>query len=357
MLTLLLSTVTFSQVGSSWRDWNNPSRFEKNFNYNFDRLPLQGDIGKETGKGWSGSYWPTHKGGIAYRWNHPNPRNFKYISPSKENIMSMSSDEIAMLSPAEKYDIFMSRYDYPLTRRVLSSTRESAKEWRGICHGWAPASLHHVEPSAISVQNNEGVQINFGSSDVKALLSYYYAIESKSQVRQVAKRCFGKANPRGNCKGVNPGAFHIIIANYIGLRSEGFLADVDRYKEVWNQAVVSYHSEIIGYKNVRRRDRKRNIVEKIMIKTRMSYVEELDINAGNPDLDFEDTPMWDPVFGTIFQQREEVEYFYTISLNSRGQIIDGEWDGYQRPDFLWTKKKDTFKGYFSGINKIYKPIF
>ena len=48
------------------------------------------------------------------------------------------------------------------------------------------------------------------------------------------------------CRGINPGAFHIILANKIAIRDEGFIADVTRDLEVWNQAVFGYRSKVIS---------------------------------------------------------------------------------------------------------------
>ncbi len=357
LLTLLALSAFAELEDQRWNGANTPTIFDGTFNYSFDLLPLNGDIGKTSGRGWSGSYWPAYKGGIAFRWNHPSPNNFKYKSPGLSSLNSMSQDQIAQLSPSEKYDILMGRYDFPLTKKALDMNDEDAKDWRGICHGWAPASLHYTEPAPVTVVNRDGITIPFGSSDVKAMLSFYYAWDAKSQTKQISKRCFGKFNLVGSCKGVNPGSFHVVLSNLIGVRKEGFLADVDRYKEVWNQAIVSFSTQILGYPKVKRKHKRKGIAKLISVKTIMEYVNEIDGNAGNPNAEFEDTPMWNPVFNTIFQERTMKEYYYTLELDAYGKIIGGDWNGDDRPDFLWTMKKAPFNGYYSGISEIYKPIF
>ena len=47
--------------------------------------------------------------------------------------------------------------------------------WAGYCHGWAPAANRFEEPLPVTVRNADGVEIPFGSSDVKALLTYFEA--------------------------------------------------------------------------------------------------------------------------------------------------------------------------------------
>ena len=84
--------------------------------------------------------------------------------------------EIDMLSPMEKYDIFIGDYDYKLAKKYLDGkgngpTRES---WEGYCHAWAPAASHYAEPAPKSVTNADGIPIDFGSGDVKALLVANY---------------------------------------------------------------------------------------------------------------------------------------------------------------------------------------
>src|SRR5207253_1035327 len=78
----------------------------------FSDLPLTGAVNTESIP-WSDSYWPGNRAGIANRWNSPFDRMFSYVPPSLPLLKSMTQDRIALLSPAEKYDIYMGRYDYP----------------------------------------------------------------------------------------------------------------------------------------------------------------------------------------------------------------------------------------------------
>jgi len=97
--------------------------------------------------GWSETYWPSNLGGIAYRWSHPNPQPFKYKLHSKEELMVMSLEQRAQLSPSELYDIAMGDYSYTLTNNALRRYTKNDLWWEGICHGWAQAATNYPEPA------------------------------------------------------------------------------------------------------------------------------------------------------------------------------------------------------------------
>jgi hypothetical protein len=362
ILLAITSQVAWAQYEKSqWDGANTPSIIDPSFVTKFKELPMSASLGKSIidleGYGWSASYWPSFKGSIAYRWNHPTPNNFKYKSPSRSQAMSMSKNEIAMLSPAEKYDLYLGRYDYPTREAAHAMTKPKDREWAGICHGWAPVALDYVEPSPVNVVNPDGIEVAFGASDVKALMSYYYAFYSDTEVRQVSKRCFVNFNFRDNCKGVNPGSLHVVLTNMIGIKKTGFIVDIDRYKEVWNQPVVGYKSTIMGNESVSSGERKKGIAQKVRVKTEMYYTSELSLNAPQVSRDtYVDHHTWESVYKSIFQLIGTKYYEYTLELDSQGSITGGEWISDERPDFLWTKKKDTFQGYFEKINDIYRPI-
>ena len=90
---------------------------------------------------WSETYWPHNKGGIAYRWNHPDPQPFKYRLHTKEELLKMSPEQLGQLSPSELYDISKGDYNYTLTNQILKVyAKPGDLWWEGICHGWALAA-------------------------------------------------------------------------------------------------------------------------------------------------------------------------------------------------------------------------
>lgn len=332
----------------SWDGWNNPFKMDKSFEISFKKLPLKGNIANK-GFAWPGFYWANNRGGIAYRWRAKRPNNFKYKSPSLSELLAMDKKSINELSPAEKYDIFMSRYDYPTVKRVWGETRRGSSDWHGICHGVSPSSLAHAEPQTKTVFNNDGVEITFFASDVKALLAYYYAKVSSTKTIQVGKRCFiGARIPlvrsMAACNGVDASALHIIMSNRLGLSAKGFIADMDRYAQVWNHAALKYDSKIIKSSSPSSREQKRGVREKVLIESLVTFTANMD-------------PQENYVIGTEHAKYDTRKYTYWLDLDSGSNIIGSEWVSQDRPDFLWIKEKDEFSGYWSGINEIFSTKF
>ena len=343
ILSSLYSGFVYSKMSeiksNQWDGYNNPYKMNPNFISAFNSLPLEGEIGSSS-LAWGDSYWPNNKGSIAWRWTSTNPQNFRYTSPSLYTAQGMTESELNELSPAEKYDLYVGSYDYPTVKKVWSVTSPSSPTWYGICHGIAPASLHHTEPETLDVINNDGIKIRFYSSDVKALLGHHYARESKNGIIQVGKRCFFRGFGSA-CSDVNAGSFHIILGNKLGISKTGFVADIDRFKQVWNHAAISYTSTTLGeaYLN----DTSSILaVKRIKINTTVKYTASID-------------PSKTPVMGSDLEKYDIRKYAYYLELDEKEKIVGGSWISYERPDFLWYKKKDKFEGHWSKLYEIYKP--
>lgn len=310
----------------------------------FYLLPLKGEVSNGQ-KFWSGDYWALNKGNINIRWNSPVVDGWSYVSPTREQFLFMMPEEIAQLSPTEKFDLYLGRYEYPLKEEVYTHADRYALDWEGICNGWAPSSMNHNEPTPKVVTNPDGVIIPFGSSDIKALLSYYYAFHHKVEnTQQLGRRC-----PRGNgwfnwnadCKNdLNAGSFHIVMANKVGRRNESFMVDIDRYKEVWNHPILSYVSRVEGEADAEP-DSPAGTVKILDVRTKVSYINESESNS------------WEPVRGTPNQAVTVREYRYHLYLDVKNDIIGGEWRSEDRPDFLWVMgPAPEFNGLLSGLRTL-----
>lgn len=346
VLGLLVSGSVFAQAEpfGPWAGFSDPEIMSSGFTHKFSTLPLEGGIPKNSTKGWSGDYWPSKRGSINIRWNSPNG-GYGYNSPSRSMVMSMSQEQLAQLSPSEKFDILRSRYDYPLKNEVSGIASPWAKEWNGICHGWAPASLHHNEPTPKVLKNAEGVMVPFGSADIKAIVSYYYAYHNEvDNTHQMGLRCFFGAwlgGTRACNEDLNAGALHIVMGNRLGLKQEGFLMDKDRYNEVWNQAVVGYKTTIIA-RNLRpSRYAAYNTASEVRVNTQLYYVEETVENT------------WEPVVGTDKQKIGALDLYYRLELDAQGNILGGAWEGAERPDFIWdTPLTSGFTGEYQMLHQL-----
>src|SRR4051812_36376264 len=87
-----------------WDKLNQPTNFNiitrGTTEFSLARLPLKAKL-RDDRLGWSETYWPSNKGGIAYRWNSKNPEPFTYRLHKKGELMRMSEEELSELSPAE----------------------------------------------------------------------------------------------------------------------------------------------------------------------------------------------------------------------------------------------------------------
>lgn len=333
----------FTPSGSSerhlkdgWNDINKPDMINSHYITNYSALPLSGSVGADRTP-WSDTYWPHNQGGINSRWNSSTKRGFGYYLASKEEVAMMTPEELSALSPAEKYDIFMGDYSYPTVRRVWSTTSPRAPSWNGICHGWAPAAIMYSEPFPVTVTSPFGIQVPFGSSDIKGMISYYYANVATSQAHQLGARCSVAFAFLPSCSDVNAGSFHIVLANQLGLMKTAFIGDYSRLREVWNNPIYSFESRIISEGGAFRGTAP-GTVKTLLVTSSVSYTNELD------------DPSWMPVVGTPQFQRKVTEYKYYLELDAANNIIGGSWVTWNRPDFLWTKDKEEFTGYYANIN-------
>jgi hypothetical protein len=346
LLALAVTTSTFASTPffEGWKGFSDPAVLSSGFNHRFEELPLSGSI-EDGKKGWSSTYWPSNKGGIANRWNTADKDLYKYTfsSPTREQVLTMSEDQLARLSPAEKYDLLLGNYNYSFRNEALASTSPSAKSWAGICQGWAAAATLHNEPTPKTLLNPDGVKIPFGSADIKGLLSYVYAFYADEEyVGQMGQRCyFGSwlGGVKGCGEDLNAGAFHIVLANKLGLEKKGFIIDRDRHNEVWNQPVANYTSTIVSVGRPSS-DAAKTAVSEVRVKTVLFYVDESD-------------PTWAPVHGTSEQKLAKMDLEYTIELNYQGKIVGGEWISYDRPDYIWNKNKvEKFGGQFARLPEL-----
>lgn len=145
MLSLSTSTFALPHLQKPWEEYSKPEIISENFVRAFSELPLKGEVSDKT-RYWSSDYWPMNKGSINLRWNSPLQQGFNLVSPSFEEALKMTQRELAALSPAEKFDLYNGRYDYPLKMAVAKKASPEDEVWEGICHGWALAALNHKEP-------------------------------------------------------------------------------------------------------------------------------------------------------------------------------------------------------------------
>lgn len=429
------------------------------YRYNFYDLPVNGKLTLDK-MPWANSFWPHVYGGIAFRWNkyyvtkpafanlhYKVEENKKRISELKKAVfvdanlsssqmqaakqeitdlkneiialnskkaleykkyffdlkrvtpkeaLSMSQSELAKLAPTEKYDLLMNNDKMKLTNAVLGGTKPNDAYWEGICHGWSSAALEFYEPEPITVTNKNGLKIPFGSSDLKALLSYYHANQGlKAPGNQIGKKCavefpkeswfiengveyykevaYNKRSNRyeievkkvpENCIDTNPGAFHVVMANQLAVKNTGFLAEMVRDYEIWNQPVYEYETEIVKELNQLTQNRTEGTQKQVLVKTRLHYANDggrIFWGADEPEDEY--YAWWNATTGTSNYRSAYKDLEYVLDLDQYDNIIGGHWLSYDRPDFLWIKQEVGFKtnrglmGYMQNLGQLVKSRY
>lgn len=113
--------------------------------------------------------------------------------------------------------------------------------WYGHCNAWAAASIMEPEPR----HDVELQDIPFTPSDVKAYLTEVY-MEIQSDFYGSRNGYHDTEEARGEIdyRDVYPAAFHILVADLVGLRDKGLVIDRHTGDEVWNQPLRAFRSHV-----------------------------------------------------------------------------------------------------------------
>ncbi|MBF0313826.1 MAG: hypothetical protein HQK52_10450 [Oligoflexia bacterium] len=312
---VLLAIVANVAVAGHWDEENNPSAIEQytgqKLIYKLQQLPTSGRL---ENKPWPDTYWPTRNNGIAWDWSGEG-------------------------SPAGKFDKAkgdgsgIAIKEWFRTRGIFART---APDWAGICHGWAPAALNFEEPGTCDYNG-----VHFYSGDIKALLDLmqgnYNPLEN-CQVggrsgTGVSERRVVNADEDNVINDINPGAFHLIIANSIGRYQQGFVMDKDGGGEVWNQPTEGFKVLKMVPKSVDRSLAAAGTVKEYEVETDVIYTDE-------------EGPSKEPVVEKKGEADKEFRKHwslkYILETDAQDNIIGGRWLQADHPDFIWFSKRAEF---------------
>ncbi|MCX4247484.1 hypothetical protein [Paraliomyxa miuraensis] len=355
----------------AWRFDNDPLRFRVALEFRLDALPRQGSAVRRP---WADSYWPTYQDGINHRWQRTG--SFLHdLSPAEKYDAAFNGwdpQRVANLRPYRaEFGHFHEPFDHgyydalgPLatecSRRFGNArTRNAAaaglllpngaaksgnasedfgglETWFGLCHAWAPAAILEEEPLG-PVEHNG---IRFEVSDIKALLIACYngtsatMVGARNDERDMDFDDRGRAE-KADARDVNPGAFHVLLANLLGRDGRSFCEDRTANYEVWNQPIQEFRTRLIEEVS---EEQAAALVETVAgdyhfdeqavkfyrVETEVDYITESPAST-RPNADGAGQERTDP-------------YAYVLEVNANGEIIGGEWVGSSRkehPDFLW----------------------
>lgn len=312
---------------------------------------------------WSGYYWPMYQGGLGNRYADPKfPRsesfkvNYKYYQGHYLKKPTSDVDELAKLSPAEKYDYLISDNQWSLTQAVWTEGKMyqdmygKVETWFGICHGWAPAAFSVPEPKKafdIDLKDGKGVMRVY-PHDLKGLISQLWA-QAQYNYNFLGGRCNDK-HPKTDASGriissecfdINPSSWHLALTHWVGRNKQSFVLDATYDYEVWNQPISSYRlsyfnpetqkitsleNSIVPYADVKKDPYKKyrspDTQFIVGVISDIQYVVEED--ASHRD------SLSDPL-----ERLVTVTYYYDLELDKDYNIIGGEWYQQAHPDMLW----------------------
>jgi hypothetical protein len=209
--------------------------------------------------------------------------------------------------------------------------------WWGTCHAWTPASLMMPEPQHAVTMNGQKFEV----ADIKALTQNIF---DKTSAVMLGGRCNnemithdvnGSANDE--CSDVNPGALHVIVTNFLGVRQAPLIEDRTANYEVWNQPMLGYSitkqaivsntaaNACVGQTaNVRKWSY--NTAAKKLYEVRMTTTYLSESYAEAAPVGWENNTSTD-------------DYHYILELNADGKIIGGRYctdTTNTHVDFLWS---------------------
>lgn len=339
-----------------------------NYENNFLRLASfnQGSVATIP---WSGDYWPMYQGGLGARYGDPKfpssesfKVNYKYYQQNYLKVPKTDPEELAKLSPAEKYDYLLGDQQWSLTQAVwtegkmYSDANGKVETWFGICHGWAPAAFSVPEPRRafdIDLKDGKGVMRVY-PHDLKGLISQLWA-QANFNYNFLGGRCNDK-NPKtdsngriisSECFDINPSTWHLALTHWVGRDRQSFVLDATYDYEVWNQPISSYRlvffnpstqkvesmeKSIVPYADVKKDPYKKYRSSQtqylVGVISEIQYVVEEDANQRDS--------LSDPLARLV-----TVTYYYDLELDKDYNIIGGEWYQQGHPDMLWKPERGS----------------
>jgi hypothetical protein len=253
-------TIQASKSGSTkegaevWSASDAPSLFSTELKYAVADLPAQGEAALIP---WAGSYWPTYKDSINYKWDGDNDApSTKYgkafgVSGVEDAVSRMRGvDSNGSRTTCTETSQCKSEIGEECAIRDGKTEGKCVPTWFGICHAWAPAAILTAEPKRAVTRNG----VTFKVNDIKALVTL---VHDSVVNKFVSLRCNKDDRPGADeagrinydehgrpvdpeCRDSNAGSFHVLISNYLGIQRASFVFDQTFDDEVWNQPLRGY---------------------------------------------------------------------------------------------------------------------
>lgn len=231
----------------AWAYGDRPSIFSSDLVFELSKLPAQGQAQVTP---WTGSYWPVYEDSINFQWDGANDSaaakyGKAFNVADVENKVSKAHGIDAQSSRKECTDASVCDASIGETcaKRRGAEKGRCIPTWWGICHAWTPASILFPEPKHPVTRNG----VTFKVQDLKALASLvhnsttskFVSLRCNTQGGKVAVDAYGRV-VANECRDTNAGTYHVLLANYLGLRQQAFAEDRVYDHEVWNQPLRAF---------------------------------------------------------------------------------------------------------------------
>ncbi len=325
-----------------WGRQEQPNSLGQMVEYHLDHLPRQGRVRQMP---WPGSHWPLVDDGLNARWDGPASMSAveKYgqamgLSDLEDRVSAYYGLDAYRGEEACRQDRQCPWNKPHCGKRRGASSGHCVGDWWGVCHAWSPASIAEAEPRHPVVYKG----VEFKVNDIKALLTLAYLSNQSTQLGERSEINRFQVDRQGRAvstaiRQVNPGTFHLMLANYVGLRQTSFTMDRDLTYRVFNHPVAAYRVKRLAPVDARTANQLLGMGAR-----RYPYNEQA---AALYDVAVEVSIVMDtqhhedgalvPVIERYLQPRT---YTYILEVDHRGMIVGGEWLGKNKldhPDFLW----------------------
>ena len=211
---------------------------------------------------------------------------------------------------------------------------DGVQGWWGTCHAWTPSSLTVPEPQQAVTVNG----VSFAVGDIKALIQNAHdataavMLGGRCNAKEIMHDVTGSAN--AECAG-NPGAFHVVITNFLGVAQLPLIEDRTANYEVWNQPVVGYEvtkqakvtpTAAMSCVGATGSTYTYNTTAKDLYEVKMTVKYITESSPSAQPVGFQDNVQSD-------------DYHYILEVSSAGKVVGGRFctDSEQNHiDFLWS---------------------
>lgn len=311
----------------AWNAGEAPGRFGANLGYRLDQLPLSGSPAIAP---WAGSHWAVHQDSINFPWAGAETPSAaaKYDAAfggggqtedavSRTHGVDSAEGQPGCGSSSECAD------GERCAVRAGAQVGRCIPTWWGISRGAAAAAIAVPEPLHTVTRNN----VIFEVQDLKALASLAFA-DVEAEVGMPLS---------------NAGAFHVALANRVGLQQQSVVEDRTVDGEVWSRPVAGYR--VLEMRRVSGREANQLLGGYLEVG---SYPRRYLYNPDAKSLYFVRTEVSTVVnapselggnlSGQVQQFTVLDRYEYVLEVDGRGKVIGGEYFGDsapQHPDFIW----------------------